>query len=292
GLDRYFFRARYDYPVTLREISRAMSDIIEMGRLFEYTCRAISETMHAERVCLYVRDAGGSDYRLESSWGSEEPRLPATIGHASALVQSLSFGKQRVIIAADFRRHDGRLPAEADEVFGLGIECILPVLVHGQFEGFYVMGSKRSGDPYFTEDIDLISAVASQVGIAIKLHVHSGLADAERRRAERLVSFGALARELAHEIKNPLVAIRTFAELLPERADDAEFRDSFSQIVVQEINRIDELVRRLRGFPRPSTPRFQEVDLGALVRETLALLRGEIQRARLRVTTTGRHALT
>jgi signal transduction histidine kinase len=290
GLDRYFFRARYDYPKALREISRAMSDIIEMGRLFEYTCRAILNTVHAERVALYVRDAGGSDYRLESSWGVEEPRLPATIGHSSAMVQSMSVGKQRVLIAADFRRPEGTLAAESD-VHGLGIECILPVLVHGQFEGFYVLGSKRSGDPYFTEDIDLISAVASQVGIAIKLHVQSGLAEAERRRAERLVSFGALARELAHEIKNPLVAIRTFAELLPERADDAEFRDSFSQIVVQEIGRIDELVRRLRGFPGPSAPRFQEVDLAALVRETLALLRGEIQRARIRVTITARPAL-
>jgi signal transduction histidine kinase len=290
-LDRYFFRARYDYTAALREISRAMSDIVEMGKLFEYTCRAIRETVHAERAALYVRDAGGSDYRLESSWGDDEPRLPATIGAASPLVHSLAVGKQRIVIAADFRRPDGGLAADADDMHRLGIECILPALVHGQFEGFYVMGPKRSGDPYFTEDIDLISAVASQVGIAIKLHVQSGLAEAERRRAERLVSFGALARELAHEIKNPLVAIRTFAELLPERADDAEFRDSFSQIVVSEIDRIDGLVRRLRGFPGPTTPRFQEVDLSALVRETLALLRGEIQRARIRVTNTARQAM-
>ena len=288
GLDRYFFRARYDYTAALREISRAMGDVIELGRLFEYTCRAISETVHAERVALYVKDAGGSDYRLESSWGADGPHLPATIGHSSPLVQSLSRGQQPVLIAADFRRQPGAPSAESDDVHRLGIECILPVLVHGQFEGFYVIGSKRSGDPYFTEDIDLISAVASQMGIAIKLHVQSGLAEAERRRAERLVSFGALARELAHEIKNPLVAIRTFAELLPERADDAEFRDSFAQIVVQEIGRIDELVGRLRGFPGPTPPRFQDVDLTQMVRDTVALLRGEIQRARIRVTITAR----
>jgi len=158
--------------------------------------------------------------------------------------------------------------------------------VHGQLGGFYALGSKRSGDPYFTEDIDLISAVASQVGIATQLHVQIGLAEAERRQAERLVSFGALARGLAHEIKNPLVAIRTFAELLPERSDDEEFRDSFSKIVVQEIRRIDDLVARLRGFPGPAAPRLQEVDLTHVLRDTLSLLRGEIQRSRIRVTTT------
>ena len=285
GLDRYFFRTRYDYPVALREISRAMSDITELRRLFEYTCRAICDTLRAERVVLYVKDAGGSDYRLESSWGAEEPRLPSTIRESSPLVQSLSNGQQRVLIAADFRRQDdGVSSVESDDVHRLGIECMLPVLVHGQVGGFYAIGSKRSGDPYFTEDVDLISAVGSQVGIAIKLHVQIGLAEAERRRAERLVSFGALARGLAHEIKNPLVAIRTFAELLPERADDEEFRDSFAKIVVQEIVRIDDLVDRLRGFPGSPAPRFQQVDLAYLLRETLALLRGQIERARIRIT--------
>jgi signal transduction histidine kinase len=286
GLDHYFFRARYDYAAALREISRAMSDMNELGRLFEYTCRAVCDTVHAEQVALYVKDAGGPDYRLESSWGSEGQRLPGGIAESSRLVQSLHHSRQRFLVAADFRRRDNGQPVESDDVHGLGIECILPVLVHGQLGGFYALGSKRSGDPYFTEDIDLISAIASQVGIAIKLHVQIGLAEAERRRAERLVSFGALARGLAHEIKNPLVAIRTFAELLPERADDEEFRDSFSKIVVQEIRRIDDLVARLRGFPGPAPPRFQEVDLTHVLRETLSLLRGEIQRSRIRVTTT------
>ncbi len=194
----------------------------------------------------------------------------------------------RPLTASDLRRPGHELSSEAlSELERLGAECILPVLVQGQFGGFYLTGPKRSGDPYFTEDLDLISAVASQVGIAIRLHVQIGLAEAEKRRAERLVSFGAFARGLAHEIKNPLVAIRTFAELLPERASDAEFRDSFAKIVLQEIERIDQLVARLRGFAASPTVRFRPVDLYQLLRETLALLRGEIERARVRVLMTG-----
>jgi signal transduction histidine kinase len=149
-----------------------------------------------------------------------------------------------------------------------------------------VIGPKRSGDPYFTEDIDLVAAVVTHVGIATRLHVQIGLAEAEKRRAERLVSFGALARGLAHEIKNPLVAIKAFAELLPERSSDEEFRESFAKIVLQEIGRIDQLVARLRGLAAPPTPRFSSVDLPTLLHETLALLRGEIERAKARVTMT------
>jgi len=285
ALDYYFFRTPYDYAAALREISRAISDIVDLRVLFEYTCRAVADTVHAERVVLYVGEAGGFDYRRESSWGTENHSLPSTIPESSVLVQSLRQDALRSLITADLARQaNGIRSDELGELRRLGAECILPVLVHGQFGGFYVIGPKRSGDSYFTEDLDLIGAVASQVGIAIRLHVQIGLAEAEKRRAERLVSFGAFARGLAHEIKNPLVAIRTFAELLPERVGDEEFRDSFAKIVLQEIERIDQLVARLRGFATPPTVRFRPVDLHQLLRETLALLRGEIERAKVRVT--------
>jgi len=285
ALDYYFFRTPYDYPAALREMTRSMSDIVDLRTLFEYTCRAIADTLHAERVALYVGDAGGTEYRLEASVGADEPSLPGTIVESSRLAQSFRGGNSSVLVADDSGRGNGNLRrAELDELQRLGAECVLPVLMHGQFVGFYIIGRKRSGDPYFTEDIDLVRAVASQVGIAIRLHVQIGLAEAEKRRAERLVSFGAVARELAHEIKNPLVAIRTFAELLPERAGDKDFRESFGKIVVQEIERIDQLVARLRSFAAPPIPRFLPVDLPQLLRETLALLRGEIERAKVRIT--------
>lgn len=44
---------------------------------------------------------------------------------------------------------------------------------------------------------------------------------------------------MSHEIRNPLVAIKTFAELLPDRFDDPDFRNGFNTIVVQEIKRLD-----------------------------------------------------
>jgi signal transduction histidine kinase len=288
ALDYYFFRSPYDYGAALREITRAMNEIVDLKTLFEYTCRAIAETVHAERVALYVRDAGGADYRLESVWGADEPALPRTIWESSVLMHSLRDGNRFSVITTEIQRRDNGVPSEElDDLQRLGAECVAPVLLQGQLGGFYVIGPKRSRDPYFSEDIDLISAVAGQVGIAIRLHVQIGLAEAEKRRAERLVSFGAVARGLAHEIKNPLVAIRTFAELLPERAGDEEFRESFAKIVLQEIGRIDQLVARLRSLAAPPTPRFLEVDLSELVRETLALLRGEIERARVRVSFTG-----
>jgi len=59
------------------------------------------------------------------------------------------------------------------------------------------------------------------------------------------------------------------------------------QFVLQEIARIDQLVARLRSFAAPPIPRLLPLDLPQLLRETIALLRGEIERAKVRVTITG-----
>lgn len=106
----------------------------------------------------------------------------------------------------------------------------------------------------------------------------------EKRRGERLAAFGALASGIAHEIKNPLVAIRTFAELLPERFTEEDFRQDFSAIVLKEIERIDQLVARLRGLAVPSHTAFRSVDIIEPLEETLALLRGQFLQKRINLT--------
>lgn len=101
--------------------------------------------------------------------------------------------------------------------------------------------------------------------------------ESEKRRAERLAAFGALVSGIAHEIKNPLVAIRTFAELLPDRFSETDFREDFSKVVITEIDRIDDLVGRLRGLAVPSLQQVTAVDIREPITETLALLRGKIE---------------
>ena len=68
------------------------------------------------------------------------------------------------------------------------------------------------------------------------------------RRNDRLASAGTLAAGMAHEIKNPLVTLKTFAQLLPERYDDPDFRQTFSSLVGKEVTRIDSIVNQLLIF--------------------------------------------
>ena len=64
---------------------------------------------------------------------------------------------------------------------------------------------------------------------------------------------------MAHEIRNPLVAIRTFAELAPRRLDDPEFRSNFLTVVREEILRIDRLVGDLLTLSKPADAVVEEL---------------------------------
>ena len=79
------------------------------------------------------------------------------------------------------------------------------------------------------------------------------------------VIFKELITELAHEIKNPLVAIKTFTQLLSERFDDKEFREQFYQTAGENIDRIDRLVEKILRSARFSQPSLSQVNLNNLV---------------------------
>ena len=81
--------------------------------------------------------------------------------------------------------------------------------------------------------------------------------ETERRRAERLAYFEVLASGIAHEIKNPLVGIKTFTQLVPRRRNDERFMDEFTRVVGREIQRMERLLERLGALSRPGRrPQF------------------------------------
>ncbi len=95
------------------------------------------------------------------------------------------------------------------------------------------------------------------------------------RRADRLSSLGMLTAGLAHEIRNPLVAIRTFTQLLPERYQDMEFRNNFQVLALKEVDRICGLISDLLSFARPSPPNVSAEDVNEIVESIVRILETE-----------------
>jgi two-component system sensor histidine kinase AtoS len=101
------------------------------------------------------------------------------------------------------------------------------------------------------------------------------------RRAERLAYFQALVSGIAHEIKNPLVAIRTFAQLLPRRLEDARFLEEFGRISTRETDRIQHLLERLRTLSRPVEGARGPIDLRLPIGDVIELMQPTLEKKNL-----------
>ena len=100
--------------------------------------------------------------------------------------------------------------------------------------------------------------------------------EAEIHQTEKLSSLGRLAAELAHEIKNPLVTIKTSFELLMENQDGAELDRDFLSLAMSETDRINELIRRLLDLTRPAPPKLELCDINQVLDETSLILRTDM----------------
>lgn len=103
--------------------------------------------------------------------------------------------------------------------------------------------------------------------------------------SEKLAALGTMAAGMAHEIKNPLVALRTFTQILPLKWDDAEFRGKFLAIVPAEIEKINKIAESLLKFGRPSKPEFKKININATLEEILELLENQFKKNNIRLTT-------
>ena len=97
-------------------------------------------------------------------------------------------------------------------------------------------------------------------------------------RSERLTAIGEMAARVAHEIRNPLVAIGGFARsLLAGRSEqDAATRESL-EIIVNEVRRLENIVKEVLEFSRPVPPKIGSVSLERVAAEALELLRWELE---------------
>jgi signal transduction histidine kinase len=93
------------------------------------------------------------------------------------------------------------------------------------------------------------------------------------RRSDRLATLGALSASVAHEVKNPLVAIKTFVQLLPERQKDTEFLSSFSTLIAGEVQRIDRIINQLLMMGRnEKTNAMSPVQIHPLLENAVMLM--------------------
>lgn len=92
----------------------------------------------------------------------------------------------------------------------------------------------------------------------------------QQDRLDRATFWTELAASLSHEVRNPLVAIKTFAQLLPERYEDKDFQHEFRDLVSSEVERLNGIVDQIHTFANPPVLIFTPLCLKHCLESTLA----------------------
>ena len=289
ALERVLFQKRVNYRETLLRSSKEMVSIVDLENLSNSLVKTVSRVLGTETASLYLLDEAKGVYNLKANIGWEKERYPrALLSKSDPLIQRLT-GSQEGIVKEELEMAQDKISGlrVAEKMSELEAEISVPIISKEKLIGILNLGHKEEKEIYSSEDLELLSTLTNQAAIAIenaRLYENLKQSQDTLRRADRLSSLGLLTAGLAHEIRNPLVAIRTFTQLLPERYNDAEFREGFQGLALKEVDRICGLINDLLSFARPSRPNVAEENMNDVVDGIARILETEAKEKGVEIT--------
>jgi len=287
AVEQILFKRLYDYRETLASFSKAMVSILDLQSLSKKIIETITKTMGVEKASLFLWNEEKGSFSLFESKNIKRTGSGPQLAKDNPLPRYLQKAKE-IIIREELAKwsHIPEVNDVVDTMSLLEAEVSIPFISKGQLIGMINLSHKFNKDIFSHEDIELLSTLANQTAIAIenaRLYEDLKRSKSYIRRADRLASLGTLTAGLAHEIRNPLVAIKTLTQLLPDRLDDEEFRDQFLKIASGEVDRISSLVKELLDFARPSNPKLEFEDVNAVLDGMILLVSTETKKKQINI---------
>jgi len=283
-IQRVFFRERFDLERSVAEARRRLVHILEVDEMGAIVMSALEQSRRVTAAALYLRDQDGTGFDRLAALG---PRVPDRIevATARALLDRLDRGPaplESLEREARERRARGghHDPDEAVLTAAAVLGSLRSAVVLGvrdeerELIGLLVVADTRVRDAFSPEEVSLLEAIAAQIGVVVE----NSRLYAQMKERDRLALLGQMAAGLAHEIRNPLGAIKGAAQLLadpvPESSLDPSSRE-FLGIILEEVDRLDRVVGSVLDLARPAQGTVMPTDVNAVVRRTLQVLSTE-----------------
>jgi two-component system sensor histidine kinase HydH len=279
-----FFRERFDLEAEIADARRKLVYVLETDELRHVVLSALEQSRRATAAGLYLSDAAGDAFELAAGLGSDLPKR-VELATARALLDRLSRGP---VLLEEIAREVAEKKAGADSPDLADAEAVLAAAAvlgplregvvvairdgQGSVAGLLVVADDRVRDAFSPDEVTMLESFASQIGVVVE----NSLVYKRMQERDRLAALGQMAAGLAHEIKNPLGAIKGAAQLLADPAPGAADLDPASReflgIILEEVDRLDRVVRSVLDYARPSRGNPAPVDPNAVVRRTIQIL--------------------
>jgi signal transduction histidine kinase len=277
------FGKRYGYQDTLANVVKGLSRLSTIEDVLNTVATTVHSQIQVSRVIIFMQDVLTGNYKLraESGLGPEDDADALELKEDAGIVKWLSGNTDTLVreemarrVAPGLRQH---LETELDR---LKVNVCVPMILDNRLVGLIGLGEKLSRDMFFISDLRLLETLATEVALAVK---YRRMED-EVSRQNRLVELGTIAAGVAHEIRNPLASIKTFAQLMPERMDDPEFKNEFSKLVLKDVDRITKVIESMLAFARPAQVTIGEYPANDLVEEAILLVQPRLKSKRIELT--------
>ncbi len=296
-INRWLLRQRTELRGRLDAVRRELPGVVDVPDMVERIMTALEESRRVTEAAVYLLDSDGAGFDRAGVIGTNAPdRLDANAERA--LLDRIRGGYlERDQLVREIDELGGTPDAEAkraplsglkSRLDEIGADLVFPLLGSAETEqgpwllGLFCLKDDRTESAFDADDVD----VFRQLAIGAARVIESSQAYERVKERDRLAALGEMAAGLAHEIRNPLGAIKGAAQLLitsegssrtsAPSADTREFLD----IIVEEANRLNNVVTRFLDYARAERPGREgadKVDLNQVVRKTEQLLRQEPQ---------------
>ncbi len=242
----------------LLEISRRLSSTLQLDELLALIMDVSTDLTDTEVASiLLVDDRTGYLHFVASTEGAvpEDTIVPLDNSIAGWVVRN-----GRSLILQDVQSDD-RFYATVDQDLQFVTRSMLavPLITNEKVIGALEVINKRANAPYSSQDVALIEAVASQAAVAIM--------------NARLFLQSDLLAEIMHELKTPLMAIRSASELMSRPDFPQEKQSDLVQMIKRETARLSQMTQDFLDFARLESGRVQlareKIDLSLIVRDVV-----------------------
>lgn len=277
------FRQRYDLRRSVEELLRTLRSTISIEEMGRRTLDALVSSNQARNVAMYLRDEDGEPvFRLLGFRGAPPPETLNATEHPTLLQELrrqlkpilLEHLEARVHELPTLADHDATSQRELERVHeamadmrSVHASLMLPMVVDNQVVGVITLGEETSTPPYSTREIASLLSVAEVCAVII---TNSQEFDQARQR-DRLAAIGEMATGMAHEIRNPLGAIKGAAQCLDPGDLPASSRELLD-VIVEEVDRLNSVVVQFLEYARPYRGNPEPTNINDVIGATTRLL--------------------
>ena len=282
-INRFFFRERYDLETSVVELRRRLAHTLENEEMIQVVLAGLERSRRVTSCAIYLRDLDDSGFDVVGSVGATPPPRARGARDASAAraARHVALARGDRARGRERARRGGAVAREALAPTMTAVEALGPIkssvvlAIRGDSEelvGLLCVADDRVRDAFTPEEIALLETIAAQMGVAIA----NSRIYARMKERDRLAALGSMAAGLAHEVKNPLGAIKGAAQLLEELGVGADDEDpqtkEFLGIILEETDRLNRVVGSFLDYARPHAGNPVPVDVNAAVRRTVQIL--------------------